>query len=56
MSKQVFTERTMSIRAYLEKTNHREAIKKMMMSLYPKISKTEKEWEIEDKKINTRRC
>lgn len=49
-------ERTIPIKEYLKKTDHNDSIKKMMMSLYPEISKTEKEWEIEDEKINKRRC
>lgn len=49
-------ERTIPIRVYLSKTEHKEAIKKMMIALYPEVSKTQSEWEAIDKEINSRRC
>ena len=48
--------RTYPIRVYLEKTDHVEAIKKMMVTLYPEVSQTMDEWEIIDNEINNRRC
>jgi hypothetical protein len=48
--------RTIPIRAYLEKTEHRDSIKNMMMTLFPEVSKTQEEWEAIDKEINERRC
>ena len=49
-------ERTFPIKVYLEKTGHKESIKKMMITLYPEVSKTMDEWKIEDDKINKGRC
>ena len=49
-------ERTFPIKVYLEKTDHKESIKKMMITLYPEVSKTMDEWKIEDDKINKGRC
>ena len=49
-------ERTFPIKLYLEKTKHKESIKKMMISLFPEDSKTMIEWEKVDNEINKRRC
>lgn len=48
--------RTYPIKFYLEKSKHVDSIKKMMMSLYPEVSKTLDEWKIIDNEINSRRC
>ncbi len=56
VGKEKTKERTFPIRAYLETTEHQDAIKKMMMALYPEVSKTMEEWKKEDDKVNKRRC
>lgn len=49
-------ERTIPIRAYLETTTHKPGIKKMMMELFPGVSRTEAQWKIADETINKGRC
>jgi len=45
------------IRFYLEKTDHKPAIKEMMKDLFKKSkSKSLEDWEALDKQINNRRC
>ncbi len=56
VGKEKTEERTFPIRAYLETTEHQDSIKKMMMALYPEVSKTMEEWKKEDDKVNKRRC
>lgn len=47
---------TVPISVYLKTTKHRDSIKNMMKTLYPEVSKTMEDWEIEDDKINKGRC
>lgn len=56
MSKEKTVKRTFPVKYYLETTDHKDSIKRMMLTLYPEVSKTLEEWKIEDDNINKRRC